>query len=259
MTKNTKRAIDGSAGDVDYARIAPGYSTYRQPEPEFERAIAAALGDARTVLNVGAGAGSYEPLDREVTAVEPSATMRAQRPDHLTEAIDATAESLPFADDTFDAAMATFSIHQWPDPAAGLAELRRVTRGPIVLLTCDPERIRRGWIHDYFPEPLDVESTRYPSMARLVELLGEQTTVTPLPIPLDCVDRFTEAYWGKPEGLLDPAARRAKSAWSFVDEPTLAPRLARLEADLADGTWDAAHGDLRRQSHHEGSLVLVVG
>ena len=118
--------------------IGPGYRGYRQPEPEFAAAIERALGDARRVLNVGAGAGSYEPRDRDVTAVEPSATMRAQRPPELSTAVDAVAENLPFDDDAFDAAMATFTVHQWPDLEAGLAEVRRVTVGPIVIMTGDP-------------------------------------------------------------------------------------------------------------------------
>ena len=128
------RTADGSAGDADYGVIGDGYRQYRRPEPSFERAISRALGDARTVLNVGAGAGSYEPRDREVTAVEPSASMRAQRPAGLSTAIDATAEALPFGDDTFDASMTTFSVHQWSDVARGLAEMRRVTRGPVVVM-----------------------------------------------------------------------------------------------------------------------------
>ncbi|WFR67434.1 class I SAM-dependent methyltransferase [Curtobacterium flaccumfaciens] len=122
------RTTDGSAGDADYARIGEDYRKYRRPEPAFARAITKALSNARTVLNVGAGAGSYEPTDRDVTAVEPSASMRAQRPDTLAPAIDATAEALPFADGTFEAAMTTFSVHQWGDLERGLAELRRVTR-----------------------------------------------------------------------------------------------------------------------------------
>src|SRR5699024_786885 len=132
-----QRTEDGSAGDADYGAIGSAYSRYRRPDPRIAAVIADALGESRTVLNVGAGTGSYEPQGREVTAVEPSAAMRAQRPEHLPRAVDATAEQLPFADGDFDAAMATFSVHQWKDPAAGLREMRRVTRGPVVVLTCD--------------------------------------------------------------------------------------------------------------------------
>jgi SAM-dependent methyltransferase len=133
------RAKDGSAGDADYGAIGRAYAAFRQPEPSIAQAILEALGGACSVLNVGAGAGSYEPIDREVIAIESSAAMRAQRPDHLTRAIDGVAESLPFADRQFDAAMTTFSVHQWASLDAGLRELRRVTRGPVLVLSCDPE------------------------------------------------------------------------------------------------------------------------
>ena len=252
------RTGDGSAGDADYGRIGAGYRTYRQPEPEFQAAIDAALGTARSVLNVGAGAGSYEPQDREVTAVEPSASMRAQRPAALSAAIDATAEDLPFADDSFDAAMATFSVHQWSNLEAGLAELRRVSRGPVVILTCDPTLVTRFWLYQYAPAVLDTEARRYPAIDRIVAGLGGTVSCTKLPIPLSCVDGFGEAYYGRPELLLDPGARLANSAWSFVDQNTADGYVAALQGALADGSWDRAHGHLRRQPHFEGSLVLVA-
>lgn len=252
------RTRDGSAGDADYGRIGAGYRTYRQPEPEFQAAIDSALGAARSVLNVGAGAGSYEPHTREVTAVEPSASMRAQRPAGLPAAIDATAENLPFADDSFDAAMATFTVHQWSNLEAGLAELRRVSRGPVVILTCDPTLVTRSWLHEYAAAVLDTEACRYPSIDRIAAGLSGTITCTNLPIPLNCVDGFSEAYYGRPEMLLDPGARLANSAWSFVDEDTAAGCVAALRGALSDGSWDRAYGHLRRQSHFEGSLVLVV-
>ncbi|MCK9792557.1 class I SAM-dependent methyltransferase [Isoptericola sp. 4D.3] len=255
---STGRGSDGSAGDADYATIGGGYTTYRRPEPAFESAIAAALGDARTVLNVGAGAGSYEPRDREVTAVEPSATMRAQRPVALPPAVDATAEALPFADGAFDAAMTTFSVHQWADLEAGLRELRRVATGPVVVMTCDPDLLDRFWLHGYAPEVIATEARRYPSVDRVAAGLGGEVEVVGLPVPLGCVDRFGEAYYGRPEGLLDPAARRANSAWSFVGPEVEERFVERLGADLASGEWDRRHGHLRTQPTYDGSLVLVV-
>ncbi|MCU1527700.1 MAG: hypothetical protein JWP75_1463 [Frondihabitans sp.] len=250
---------DGSAGDADYGRIGQGYIDYRQPDSRIESMISAALGEATTVLNVGAGAGSYEPLDRVVTAVEPSASMRAQRPPHRVSAIDATAESLPFDDDSFDAAMSTFSIHQWGDLAAGLRELRRVTRGPIVLLSCDPAALDRSWLAVYAPEVIATEASRYPDPAEVARLLGGRVEILDVPIPLDCTDGFSEAYYGRPERLLDPGARLANSAWSFVD-PEVEPRfVASLSADLADGTWDARFGHLREQPTFDGALRLIVG
>jgi SAM-dependent methyltransferase len=256
---DSTRSIDGSAGDADYGTIGTGYARFRRPEPEFEAAIARALGDARTVLNVGAGAGSYEPRDRQVTAVEPSATMRAQRPAALPEAIDAVAESLPFGDGAFDAAMATFSVHQWSDLEAGLAELRRVARGPVVLMTCDPDALSDWWLAEYAPEVIATEARRYPPLERIASGLGGRVEVRRLPIPLHCADRFNDAYYGHPEGLLDPAARAVNSAWSFVDEAAVDRFTERLAADLASGEWDRRFGALRTQPHFEGALVLVVG
>ena len=254
-----RRHADGSAGDANYGVIGVNYTNYRQPEPRFAQAIAAALGSARSVLNVGAGAGSYEPTDRDVTALEPSAAMRAQRPAHLSAAIDGVAESLPFADDSFDASMATFSVHQWPDLAAGLAEMRRVTRGPVLILTCDPAALDRFWLNDYASEAIATEARRYPGMQAIAAGLGGMVEIQPVPIPLDCVDGFSEAYYGRPERLLEPGARLANSAWSFVD-PAVGPRfVAHLGRDLADGTWDGRHGHLRNQPFFEGSLRLIVG
>lgn len=250
--------LDGSAGDVDYAPIAGGYRTYRQPEPEFSAAISDALGEARTVVNVGAGAGSYEPADRDVVAVEPSATMRAQRPDHLGPAVDAVAENLPFDDDAFDAAMATFSVHQWTDLDAGLRELRRVSRGPVVVLTCDARLLDRCWIAEYAPEMIATEARRYPALQQIADTLGGTTQVDNLPIPLACVDGFSEAYYGRPEMLLDPGARRANSAWSFLDDAVAERSVAALRADLDSGQWDRRFGHLRTTAHFAGSLVLIV-
>jgi SAM-dependent methyltransferase len=251
------RTPDGSAGDADYATIGQAYTRYRRPDPRIAAQIAEALGPARTVLNVGAGAGSYEPADREVTPVEPSASMRAQRPAGRAAAVDATAESLPFDDDSFDAAMTTFSVHQWGDLRAGLREMRRVTRGPVVVLTCDPDLVRAFWLYEYAPEVLDTEARRYPTTADLADGLGRDVTVARVPVPLDCTDGFNEAYYGRPEALLDPAARLSCSSWSFPG-PEVHDRFTReLSRDLADRTWDRRHGHLRTQPALDGSLILV--
>lgn len=253
------RRADGSAGDANYGSIGAGYADYRRPEPAIARRLHEALGGARRVLNVGAGAGSYEPVDREVTAVEPSASMRAQRPPHLVRAIDATAEALPFADGAFDASLATFTVHQWANLEAGLAELRRVTRGPIVLLTCDPTAVSDFWLAAYAPLVLSTEAKRYPMLGRLAAGLGGEVDVRQVPIPRDCRDGFNEAYYARPERLLDPGARRACSAWSFVDEPTAEAYVEHLRRDLADGTWDRRYGEWRRWPTFGGSLRIVVG
>jgi SAM-dependent methyltransferase len=164
---------------------------------------------------------------------------------------------LPFGDDAFDAAMTTFSVHQWPDLAAGLRELRRVARGPVVVLTCDPDRVRDFWLYEYAPAVLDTEARRYPPIDDIVGILGGRADVQTVPIPADCVDGFNEAYYARPEMLLDPAARKSCSAWSFVD-PALAQRYTDgLRAALDSGAWDERHGQLRRQSQLLGSLVLI--
>ena len=254
-----KRHEDGSAGDANYSRIGQGYSRYRRPDPRIQARIVAALGDAERVLNVGAGAGSYEPTDRQVTAVEPSESMRAQRPEHLSVAIDAVAEKLPFEDKAFDAAMATFTVHQWSDLEAGLAEMRRVTRGPVVILSCAPDELFKFWLDDYCHEALAVESRRYPAMERMGKALGGDIEVQPVPIPLDCIDGFNEAYYGRPEMLLDPGARLSCSAWSFVEPARVVRFEAELRRDLDSGQWDRRHGHLRTQPEFDGSMKLLVG
>lgn len=258
-TRTDPRREDGSVGDADYGTIGIDYARYRRPEPAFAAAIAGALGDATTLVNIGAGAGSYEPTQLDVTAVEPSAAMRAQRPVGAAPVIDAAAEDLPFPDGTFDAALASFTVHQWRDLRAGLAEARRVASGPVVVLTCDPAALRCSWLTDYAPEVIATEAGRYPEIAEIRSGLGGAVTVSPLPIPLMCVDGFSEAYYGRPEALLDPGARRANSAWSFVDR-AVAERFERtLRADLDSGAWDARHGHLRSQPSFAGSLRLIVG
>lgn len=249
---------DGSAGDANYGVIGQDYAKFRQPDPRIAAVIHAALGDAKTVLNVGAGAGSYEPTDRAVTAVEPSAAMRAQRPAHLPRAIDAMAEALPFPDRAFDAAMTTFSVHQWPDLAKGLREMRRVTRGPVAVMTGDPAALAKFWLTDYAPEVIATEARRYPAVAAIAEALGGKTEVIDVPIPLDCRDGFNEAYYGRPQMLLDPAARLACSAWSFVAAQDVARFERDLRRDLDTGAWDAKYGALRHQPEFLGSLVLIV-
>jgi SAM-dependent methyltransferase len=183
--------------------------------------------------------------------------MRAQRPEDRP-AIDATAESLPFDDDTFDASMATFSVHQWSDVEAGLAEMRRVTRGPVVILTADPTRVEMFWLADYAPEVMVTEASRYPDLRRIARALGGTVEVVMVPIPFDCIDGFNEAYYGRPERLLEPGARAANSAWSFVGVDVEARFVRALGDDLASGVWDQKYGYLREQGEFDGALRLVV-
>jgi SAM-dependent methyltransferase len=252
------RQADGSAGDANYGVLGKRYASYRQPDPRIAAVIERALGDARSVLNVGAGAGSYEPTDRDVVAVEPSATMRAQRPPHLSRAIDAVAESLPFPDRHFDASMATSTVHQWPDLAKGLREMRRVTRGPVVVFTSDPRLLQAFWLNDYAPEVLANEARRHPSLDVIAQLLGGTTESSAVPIPLDCRDGFNEAYYGRPERLLDEGARLSCSSWSFPEKATVERCVQNLETALRSGAWDEKYGKLRSQPWYSGSLHLIV-
>lgn len=243
--------------DTDYASLAGDYATVRRADPRIGAQLLEALGDARTILNVGAGTGSYEPTDRHVVAVEPSAEMRTRRDPALPPAIDATAEALPFDDDSFDAALAVFTIHHWPDLDAGLAEVRRVTSGPVVLMTADPEALADLWLAEYAPEFHQTERTRYPSLPRIATALGDSLDVRPLQIPLDCTDGFADAFYGRPEAMLDPAVRNAQSAWSFVDAEAESRFEERLRADLASGAWDARFAHLRTQPDFEGSIRIL--
>ena len=246
------------AGDVDYELAGHGYAGVRRPEPVFARRIRHHLGDIATMVNVGAGTGSYEPHDVAVTPVEPSAAMRAQRPTYLAPAIDAVAEDLPFDDGAFDAALAAFTVHQWRDLHGGLRELRRVTRGPVVVMTCDPGRLSEFWLAEYAPEMMDHECGRMPALATVADTLGGRVAIEELPIPTGCVDGFAEAFFGRPEALLDPTVRQSQSAWRFVDPEVESRSVGRLHRALADGSWDEKYGSLRSVPQYRGSLRLVV-
>lgn len=184
--------------------------------------------------------------------------MRAQRPPHLGAAVDAVAEDLTFADKSFDASMAIVTVHQWSNLEKGLAEMRRVTRGPVVLLVCDPALMMDYWLSDYIPEVRAVEASRFPAMGRIAAALGGRVEVRPVPIPLHCRDGFNEAYYGRPEALLDPEARLACSSWSLVPPAAVERFVRHLSADLASGRWDERYGHLRSQPFFDGPLRLIV-
>jgi SAM-dependent methyltransferase len=252
---------DRPAGDFDYEQRGTCYAVLRRPDPRIGARVHAALGNSRTVLNVGAGAGSYEPADRYVLAVEPSAAMRAQRPRDAAPAVDATAEQLPFDDDSFDAAMATVTVHQWSDVEQGLREMRRVSRGPVVVLTFDAPALRRFWLADYVPEVVTTEEARFPAVELVADVLTAGSTevrVDVVPVPRDCVDGFGEAYYARPEAFLRPEVRAATSGLVLTDAAAVQRGLDRLERDLADGTWDRQHGHWRQREEYAGALRLVV-
>lgn len=246
------------SGDFDYDSKGAGYAQVRRPDRRIEAFIHRALGAAGSVVNVGAGAGSYEPVDRCVLAIEPSATMRSQRPPGRP-AIQGFAEALPLDDDAVDAAMAVMTVHQWADLETGLCELRRVARGPVVVVTGDGEALPSFWLNDYAPELIAAERRRYPEIAYIAERIGARSEVTNIPIPLDCADGLCEAFYGRPEGLLEASVRRAQSSWSFAPNGTQERFVAALRTDLASGLWDQRHGRLRTQPSFDGSLRLVVG
>jgi SAM-dependent methyltransferase len=209
------------------------------------------------VINVGAGAGSYEPDDRWVLAVEPSATMRAQRPPGAAPAISARAESLPFDDDSVDAAMASITIHHWEPPEAGLAEMRRVARDRVVVFTFDMWAFP-AWQEDYFAEGFAIERPRFPTIEEVGNALGGRITVERIPTPADCVDGFFEAFWNRPERMLDPEVRASQSMWAVLPEGAEERIIKRLAADLESGAWDAEHGHLRELSEFDGAMRLVI-
>ena len=241
-----------------YDNIGCGYVATRQPDPRLAQAIRAALGEARTVLNVGAGTGSYEPADLQVAAVEPSRAMIQQRPTGTAPVVQAVAEHLPWSDAAFDATLAILTIHHWHDRAAGLAELRRVARHRVVLLTWDPACGDAFWlITRYIPEILDLDVPRFPSMAELSRYLG-QIEARPLPIPHDCRDGFLGAFWRRPEAYLDPNVRRAISGFVQLPPEVVNASLAHLAEDLRSGQWDTQFGWVREQTSLDLGYRLIV-
>lgn len=193
------------------------YSGQRKTDPRIAAYVHNALADSETVINIGAGSGSYEPEDKYVIAVEPSITMRTQRiANGKIPAINAKADSLPFDDRSFDAAMAMVTVHHWPDIEKGISEIRRVTKKRFVIMTFDPDALDDFWNVNYFPQLIEIERARYPSITRLQKALSAKTEVIKIPIPLDCVDGFQETYYGRPEAFLEKEVRMAQSAWGFL-------------------------------------------
>jgi len=239
-----------------YDTIGATYTVTRRTEPRIAAQVWAALGEARTVLNVGAGTGSYEPPDREVTAVEPSAVMRAQRPAGAARCVAASAESLPFEDQSFDAAMAFATVHHWQNPIAGLREMQRVARR-VVVFTCDTtDRSwrRRFWLtRDYLSEVPASRVGLATELARAIEARME-----PVLVPWDCADGFFEAYWRRPEAYLDDHVRRGMSIWARVGPDAERRAVSNLRDDLASGRWHERHADLLWRETMDYGYRLVV-
>jgi len=236
-----------------YDSIGINYAELRRPEPRIAAVIHQALGPARTVLNVGAGTGSYEPVDRQVTAAEPSAEMIRKRAPNAASAIQASADDLPFDDGAFDAAMAILTIHHWSDKQAGLREIRRVTRGPIVLLTFDPAH--RPWLTDYLPQLVSLDEKQMPAMSDYARWLGP-VEITPVLVPHDCRDGFLYAYWRRPQAYLDARIRTGSSSfWAIADAEA---GLQRLKQDLENGEWQRRYGALLELDAYDAGYRLVV-
>lgn len=238
-----------------YDIIGRAYAAHRRADPGIARAVASALGGARSVVNVGAGAGSYEPAGLAVVAVEPSALMVAQRPAGAAPVVRGLAESLPFSDGAFDAALAILTVHHWSDRRAGLAEMRRVASDRVVILTWDPEHPAFWLVRDYFPDLLEFDRRIFPTLAEFEAALG-RVEVSAVPVPHDCVDGFLGAYWRRPEAYLDDDVRGAISTFSRIGN--IAPRLERLRADLESGRWATKNAGLLGLEELDLGYRLVV-
>jgi SAM-dependent methyltransferase len=237
-----------------YDIIGLNYAQLRKPDSRIAAAIQQALGPANTVLNVGAGTGSYEPADRLVTAIEPSLEMIRRRSSSGAKVVQACAEHLPFHDDSFDAAMAILTVHHWLDKEAGLREMRRVTRGRIVLLTFDPSH--RPWLTDYLPELVRLDEQHLPAMSDYERWLGP-VQVTPVLVPHDCSDGFLYAYWRRPGAYLDPGIRSGSSSfWAMGSSAESG--LARLKRDLETGEWERRYAEVLSLDAYDAGYRIVV-
>jgi SAM-dependent methyltransferase len=247
---------------ASYDEIGLGYSALRRTDARIAAQIEDALGDASSVLNVGAGTGSYEPAGRDLTAVEPSAVMIGQRPGGSAPVIQVSAESLPFADDSFDAVMAIISDHHWSDREAGLREMRRVGRDRVLLLNADPAQAGRFWLtRDYLDNLAGLITSRYREEGfwreELERSLG-RVELRPVPVPHDCEDGFYQAFWRRPEAYLDRSVRDGTSVFRMLPAERVDRAIGQLRADLGDGTWETRYGDLLTRPELDVGLRLVV-
>jgi len=240
-----------------YDAIGVGYQQRRRPDPRLAAAIIRALDDSDTVVNVGAGAGSYEPSDRSVIAVEPAMTMIHQRRAGSAPVVRAFANDLPFRDDAFAASLAILTVHHWPDRVRGLAELARVARHRVVVVTWDPTSSGFWLVDDYFPEITDLDRQIFPTMEDFRRTFG-RIEVRSFPVPHDCIDGFMGAYWRRPHEYLDPSVRTAISAFAKAEPSRLESGLERLRRDLADGTWERRHAHLLERAELDLGYRIVI-
>ncbi len=248
-----------TASPARYDSIGHGYSRFRQQDPRFAARIHAALEDPATLVNVGAGAGSYEPSGPHVIAIEPSDVMARQRGPSRPPAIRATAGCLPLHDDSVDAAMAVLSLHHWDaERERGVREMRRVARGPVVILTYDPEVSAQMWLMaDYLPEVATLDRRIFPPPQTIAAWLGGARIET-VPIPADTPDRMLGAFWAHPEWVLDAGARNATSGFARQSEQVVQRAVAAVARDLGNGSWEARYGHLRGLPAFDAGLRLVI-
>ena len=242
----------------DYDRKRHNYLSVRRSDPRLFTYITSGLHGMKTVINVGAGIGSYEPEDKYVVAVEPSANMRNKRLEvGRNPAINSFAESLPFDNESFDASLAVLTIHHWQDIEKGLTELKRVTRKRIVILTFDPYKLDVFWNIEYFPLVVEVERNRYPAINLIKNIIGHTPRITNIKIPFDCTDGFQEAYYGRPEYLLKKEVRQSQSAWSFISKALESRYVANLQKELSNGEWERKYGYHRHMKEFEGAYRMI--
>jgi hypothetical protein len=256
----TFAGVEGLVDVPRYERIGRHYARTRREDPLIREHVERALGDARTVVNVGAGAGSYEPRDRHVVAIEPSDTMANQRPRTSAPAIRASAGHLPLRDASVDAAMTILSLHHWDgEQEQGVRELRRVSSGRVVILTYDPRVSGEMWLmKDYFPEVAELDRRIFPLPERIIEWLGGNAACSTVPISRDTPDWHLGSFWAHPERVLDEDARNATSGFARAEPDAVKRVVAAVRRDLDDGSWDARHGHLRRLREYDGGLRLIV-
>ncbi len=245
---------------MKYDRIGVGYRLHRQPDPRVAAQINAALGNAKSVVNVGAGAGSYEPAGLlRVIAVEPSEIMIAQRSPTAAPCLRAVAEALPFRDGCFDAAMGVLTIHHWANAARGLEEMRRAARDRVVILTWDPDCDENFWLtRDYVPEILAMDRARFPSLETIANALGGNVKIETLAIPRDCIDGFRGAFWERPHAYLDPQIRQSMSAFQELDTGIVNGAMKCLAADLASGDWHHKNSGIASQPWADIGYRIVI-
>lgn len=240
-----------------YDQIGRTYSVTRQEDPRVAAQLWTALGPGHSLLNVGAGTGSYEPTDRMVVALEPSEEMIRQRVQRTHRVVRGVAERLPFADGSFDASLAVFTVHHWTDREAGLRELRRVSRRQVILIF-EPAQVHQFWAVDYFVEAKELSSEQNAPSERLLRDLLPVREVQSVLVPHDCVDGFGTAFWARPEAYLDPAVHAGTSWMALLPPAVLRRGTDRLRRDLESGAWDARHGQLRSMDTFEAGYRLVI-